>query len=365
MSESIANRVLGGDVVADTESVMPNGDQEAPERWWQRLSNWGGDLLDVCLPPTCVLCHGGLASGCGWRPWGVQGAQGVQGGQGGQVNGLAGGTAEARWLTAWGLPLELAASMPQRQSPRRFLCDECLVILAGAAIRSGCWRCGRPLPCTDAAPLEARQPSEDLGESANELLARQEPLNYEEPLCCQRCRGDKSAGELEGMIPLGRYSDVLREGVVAAKRSSCAPLAMVLGNLLGWTLRARLPQSEFDVVTYVPSHWTRRLHRGGWPTRLIAGQVGQLMDVPVRPLLKMVRRTKKQGMLDDKERRKNVLDAFTVRRGMLPRGSRILLVDDVWTTGSTIREAARALSLGFDATVSAAVVARAIGAHDG
>lgn len=165
------------------------------------------------------------------------------------------------------------------------------------------------------------------------------------------------------MIALGAYRDALREAVIACKQMTFAPLAMALGRLLAQKLAQELETTPLDAVTFIPSHWTRRVQRGGLPTQLIAEQIGHQLEVPVVSLLRARRRTAKQGMLEDAERRQNVRNAFRAIKGYaLPR-RRVLVVDDVWTTGSTMREAAGVLGQQYQVEVLAAVVARAVGTH--
>ena len=90
-----------------------------------------------------------------------------------------------------------------------------------------------------------------------------------------------------------------------------------------------------------------------------------VLGVPMVSLLTAKRRARKQGMLGDSERRENVLDAFRAKNGYASRWRSVLVVDDVWTTGSTLREAARTLIAAGHEHVVAAVVARAMGERSG
>lgn len=157
----------------------------------------------------------------------------------------------------------------------------------------------------------------------------------------------------------------MREAVVAAKRLSFQPLTLALGEMLGERVREAWGAVPIGAVTFVPSHWMRRWGRGGCPAELLAVQVGRVIEAPVIPLLRSRRRTAKQGTLGDAERRTNVRGAFRVKKGYALLAPRVLVVDDVWTTGATLQEAARVIRQGYDAEVFAAVVARAIGTHDG
>jgi predicted amidophosphoribosyltransferase len=178
---------------------------------------------------------------------------------------------------------------------------------------------------------------------------------------CPQC--DKAKSSIDRLVVLGEYREILREAVIACKRMSFSPLAANLGDLIAFKIREVAKPSDFGAVTYVPSHWYRRMKRGGVPTCEIARRVASGLGVPLANLLTINRQTAKQGMLGDRERRENVSGAFGVKKGYALRAPRILVVDDVWTTGSTIREVAKQLRQRYDAEIWATVVARAIGSH--
>jgi len=237
----------------------------------------------------------------------------------------------------------------RRPLPHHCFCENCLRILAGSTIRRGCDSCGRPLPVVTSA----------IALPAGDETARR----------CSKCRQPGNDALLHWFCPLGKYADVLRESVLASKQRGYAPLALGLGKLLGWKVwgeyqSLRGDDERIGAVTYIPSSWTRRLQRGGMPTQYLAEEVSRILRVPLYSLLRLTRRTRKQGMLSDAERRENVRGAFAVRSSSRTPGGRILVVDDVWTTGSTIREAAEVLQREMGLVVCAAVVARAVGAHD-
>ena len=124
--------------------------------------------------------------------------------------------------------------------------------------------------------------------------------------------------------------------------------------------------SKFDLVTYVPSHFTRQFARGGNGNQVIAEEVGKTLGVPCRQPLKITRRISKQAWLGDQARNRNVSGAFCVKKsyawGRLTglKAKRILVVDDVMTTGATANEVSRVLLASGAQGVCLAVVARAL-----
>lgn len=101
---------------------------------------------------------------------------------------------------------------------------------------------------------------------------------------------------------------------------------------------------RFDVITWVPLSRWRLWRRGYDQSRLLAQRLADKMDIPCEPLLKKTRHTKAQsGLSGESERRANVLGAYEVTPGTVTQGRRVLLVDDVVTTGATLSECARVL----------------------
>ena len=117
-----------------------------------------------------------------------------------------------------------------------------------------------------------------------------------------------------------------------------------------------LPQ-EIDAVLPVPLHWRRQWWRGFNQAQEIAGPVARRLGVPLMWGVRRVRATRPQSGLAAGERIRNLQGAFAMRRPCCAQ--HVLVVDDVMTTGETLRQVARVV-LGAGATrVSALVIARA------
>lgn len=101
--------------------------------------------------------------------------------------------------------------------------------------------------------------------------------------------------------------------------------------------------SGADYIVPVPLYPFRRISRGFNQADLISARFSRLVDVPVKPILQRVRNTKQQSMLPKDQRSKNVKNAFRVKKKVLAKGKKIILVDDVVTTGATIIECSRTL----------------------
>lgn len=118
-------------------------------------------------------------------------------------------------------------------------------------------------------------------------------------------------------------------------------------------------EERFWLITYVPLSARRQTWRGYNQAELLAREIGRRMNLPVAPLLRRARKTKVQSRLSAQKREENLKGAFALEEGAeLMAGQRILLVDDIATTGATLRECSAVLEQA-GASVAAAVFARA------
>ena len=133
----------------------------------------------------------------------------------------------------------------------------------------------------------------------------------------------------------------------------------------GKTLAERLAEDEvfsrLDYLVPIPSYWTRRLRlRRQHSPDLLAEVISARLKAPFSSLLYCRRFAKKQALLTQTERWRNLRGAFGVRKKHKVRGARILLIDDVITTGATMNEAAKVLKEAGAAKVVAAAIARGV-----
>jgi ComF family protein len=121
----------------------------------------------------------------------------------------------------------------------------------------------------------------------------------------------------------------------------------------------RLRERRFDVIVPVPLHPTRQRERGFNQASLLAESLSAQIPTPSKPLLERIRYTTTQTALDRADRMENLHNAFHLRKNADVRGLRVLLIDDVLTTGSTLSECARVLKRAGATSVHAATAARA------
>ena len=121
----------------------------------------------------------------------------------------------------------------------------------------------------------------------------------------------------------------------------------------------RLRSHRFDVIIAVPLHPARERERGFNQASVLAELLAVHVSLPFRRLLERIRHTTTQTALDRSERMENLHNAFRLRKNTDVRGLRVLLIDDVLTTGSTLNECARVLKRAGAISVHAATAARA------
>lgn len=174
---------------------------------------------------------------------------------------------------------------------------------------------------------------------------------------CPTCRGESWA--FDTALRLGPYTGRLRTAVLTMKHRRGEALAEAVGR--EW---AKRDESQFrlarpDAIVPVPLHWWRELERGYNQAEAVARGVAAVLGVACRPhLLRRIRPTPLQPTRSAAERRENVKRAFSAGRGRAAKGLRVMLVDDVMTSGATAHEAARALREVGAAQVTVACVAR-------
>jgi len=156
-----------------------------------------------------------------------------------------------------------------------------------------------------------------------------------------------------------RYDDSSRQLVLALKHGDRLHLAPTLAQ---WMRRAGSEiLANADVLVPVPLHWTRLFARRYNQAAVLALALAKSggPEVVADCLIRR-RRTPSQGRKNALARRRNVAGAFALRRAAAVRGKRVVLIDDVFTTGATVEECARVLKRAGAARVDVLALARAV-----
>ncbi|MFN0107179.1 MAG: ComF family protein [Bryobacteraceae bacterium] len=148
---------------------------------------------------------------------------------------------------------------------------------------------------------------------------------------CGRCRSGLTGYDYA--YSYGYYEGPLRKMIHHFKYAGVEVLAGPLGALM---VRALPLDLQVDIIVPVPLHWTRRLWRGFNQCELLARPLESRLRVPVVRAIRKSRRTETQASSTPAQRRSNLTGAFVLAGKGMVEGKRVLLVDDVLTTGATV-----------------------------
>lgn len=183
---------------------------------------------------------------------------------------------------------------------------------------------------------------------------------------CRECRlaaptypnRKKKLQFLDSFAAVWYYEGNVRRSLLRYKFRGRRSYAASYGRLLAMMLEREYPEG-FDVLTWVPVSRLRRFRRGYDQARLLAIAVGRELSMEPVPVLRKIRNNRPQsGLKGGEARRANVLGVYRLCSDVSLSGKRVLLVDDILTTGATAGECARVcLSAGAKEVHCAAVAA--------
>jgi ComF family protein len=161
----------------------------------------------------------------------------------------------------------------------------------------------------------------------------------------------------DGFCRAGVYDGALKQMLLGMKFRDKVELLDYLGPVFGQAFSAAGLAEKTDVLVPVPLHWRRRFQRG-FNQSFLLSQYLQKEGPRISEDLVRIRYTPHQWLMEtDSQRRQNVRGAFAVRKGHPFEGKSVCLVDDITTSGATLKECAQALRQAGAAAVYAAVVA--------
>lgn len=192
-----------------------------------------------------------------------------------------------------------------------------------------CWKCGA---FTEAAVSEGKRKS----------------------IRCGKC--DDEA--FDGARACGFYEGALRASILQLKREP--PVPARLAHLM-FTAQQREPLNSANLILPVPLHPERERERGFNQALLLARELTRLSGLPLgeHSVVRRVHTERHRAGMDAKARRQSVSEAFAVRHPKLVAGRRVLLIDDVFTTGATVSACAAALKAAAVEEVFVLTLARA------
>lgn len=195
------------------------------------------------------------------------------------------------------------------------------------------------------------------------------------PPACEICRksGDESLcpdcfGKIQFIKPqMGIYSATAYDGITRTalhrlkfqkRKVLSGPLGVLMVKYLSHFSHIRL--NEIDAIIPVPLHKKRLRQRGFNQAELLGGVVGKYFDLPVLSALERTRDTHPQFDLAGEARKANVKGAFKVSDTKAVYNKRIILLDDIYTTGSTIHECSKTLTIAGARRVEVLTLSRTV-----
>jgi competence protein ComFC len=174
---------------------------------------------------------------------------------------------------------------------------------------------------------------------------------------CANCEG--RVLHFDAAVSAYRSRGEVRNVIHDFKYNRHLHLRRLIGRWLAEALEdPRLAGRRFDCIVPVPLHPARKRERGFNQADLLARELRDASGMEMRALLERTRYTTTQTQFDRQERMQNLKGAFRLRRGYDVQGLRMLLVDDVLTTGSTLSECAWVLKKAGALSVHAVTAAR-------
>ena len=165
------------------------------------------------------------------------------------------------------------------------------------------------------------------------------PLQKAEQEYCKDCKKTRQFQQGLGIFP---YSTLLQNSLFQLKYGKRQEYGSFYGEFAAYYSREKIEKWGIDIIIPIPLHPRRLEKRGYNQAGIIAEALGKQLEISVEEkILKRQKNTKPQKELNHQERQKNMKNAFVVRKKL--NGENILLVDDIYTTGSTIEEAAKEL----------------------
>ena len=192
-------------------------------------------------------------------------------------------------------------------------------------------------------------------------------LESSDTVLCPRCGHDlpeydgplRKVTYYEKAVAPFFYEEPIRDAILRFKFHGMQDYASQFARWMAVWVRDHL-EGEFDLISWVPCSAKRRWTRGFDQAELLAMELGRELGVPVLRTLQKVKNNPKQSTLPDAARRRaNVLGVYRAVQPERFVGKRVLVVDDVLTTGSTLSECGKVLRMAGSGDLVCAVIAAA------
>jgi competence protein ComFC len=172
--------------------------------------------------------------------------------------------------------------------------------------------------------------------------------------CCSHCPDIEPLWDFAASC--FTYKDPVRALILKLKYNNCPYLAKTLASFM-YIQHVQLGWPTPDLVIYVPQSRLRSFERGYNQSECLAKCLASFLNVPCRTILKKQRSTYPQTLLEERERKKLQQDTFCLKPSANIEDKTVLIIDDVYTTGSTLNRCSKALLEGYPRRIFALTAA--------
>ena len=203
-----------------------------------------------------------------------------------------------------------------------------------------CIFCGRDIPSFDEQPYcDDCKKADFFNNSDFRCKCCDTPLNVDEGYC-YHCK--KNHKEFDKATSPFVYEDFAKKVVINFKSNNAKYLAEPMGKLMAERVKAE--NFDFDLIIPTPLSEKSLKKRGYNQSQLLAEEISKILEKPIRSdILLKIKETKHQKELGFNDRQNNLKDAFHIEHPKEIKNKKILLVDDIMTTGATANQCAKAL----------------------
>ena len=170
-----------------------------------------------------------------------------------------------------------------------------------------------------------------------ELLIKEYEINK-----IEKCRNKY----FDYQIKLYKYENIIRDKIIDYKFHEKAYLSATFEKMIIKNEKIYSFLKKYDIILYVPMFKKQEHKRGYNQTYLIAKEIGKTLGIPIeKNNLTKIKDTKKQSTLTKEERKTNVKDAFVIRKSERIVNKKVILFDDIFTTGNTVNECSKVIKM--------------------
>ena len=172
-------------------------------------------------------------------------------------------------------------------------------------------------------------------------------LQHSEKKLCKDCENQNLS--YEKGFALFEYKGKIKGALYRLKYSRDKEVGKAFGNIISRYYKNEIQRLSIDLIIPVPIHPNKIRKRGYNQAQVIAKQISINLNIPLRnDVLIRIKDTKPQSKLSKKQRNNNLVDAFKLNKQINEKVKNILIVDDIYTTGSTIENCCKVLKQNKD-----------------